>query len=280
MRSGSISFGRFENESLCWERRSSFSHNRYLEEVEKFSKPGSVIEKKAILEAHFKKRGHLSPDSPNCKNGAMQQVGVTDVGINGKTEQTEHRKEGYHCAQFDESPESSLYHGESEVTEYERADHDSSEYDGEHELIIEYERPDPGSSRYNNEKCEVTEYKREDSNAASFSDPGLSNVNVLVDNFVEEAIPDETHQSTETGCQKLFSLSEEDREVNQSHDDKSSHSIDASPKSEQSGKVYDTSPRGWKKFPPKVFVPIMFLGFSSSRRFSINLCFFLIVILF
>ncbi|KAK6146792.1 hypothetical protein DH2020_020661 [Rehmannia glutinosa] len=38
--SGSISFGRFENEALCWERRSSFSHNRYLEEVEKCSKPG------------------------------------------------------------------------------------------------------------------------------------------------------------------------------------------------------------------------------------------------
>ncbi|PHT92123.1 hypothetical protein T459_00005 [Capsicum annuum] len=30
--SRSISFGRFENEALCWERRSSFTHNRYLEE--------------------------------------------------------------------------------------------------------------------------------------------------------------------------------------------------------------------------------------------------------
>ncbi|KAM3328455.1 protein WVD2-like 7 [Capsicum galapagoense] len=44
--SGSISFGRFENEGLCWERRSSFTHNRYLEEVEKCIKPGSVTEKR------------------------------------------------------------------------------------------------------------------------------------------------------------------------------------------------------------------------------------------
>lgn len=57
--SGCISFGRFENEPLSWERRSSFSHNRYLEEVEKCSKPGSVIEKKAYFEAHFKRKGML-----------------------------------------------------------------------------------------------------------------------------------------------------------------------------------------------------------------------------
>ncbi|CAH9114607.1 unnamed protein product [Cuscuta europaea] len=63
LKSGSISFGRFENEDLCWERRSSFSHNRYLEEVEKYSKPGSVTEKKAILEAHFKRRAALSRQS-------------------------------------------------------------------------------------------------------------------------------------------------------------------------------------------------------------------------
>ncbi|KAJ6853612.1 protein WVD2-like 7 isoform X1 [Iris pallida] len=53
---GSISFGRYEVESLSWERRSSFSHNRYLEEVEKCSTPGSVTQKRAILEAHFKKK--------------------------------------------------------------------------------------------------------------------------------------------------------------------------------------------------------------------------------
>ncbi|KAL6350329.1 hypothetical protein AAG906_004278 [Vitis piasezkii] len=51
----SISFGRFMSESLAWEKWSSFSQNRYLEEAEKFSKPGSVAQKKAYFEAHYKR---------------------------------------------------------------------------------------------------------------------------------------------------------------------------------------------------------------------------------
>lgn len=51
----SISFGRFEHDSLSWERWSSFSPNKYLEEVEKCSTPGSVAMKKAYFEAHYKK---------------------------------------------------------------------------------------------------------------------------------------------------------------------------------------------------------------------------------
>lgn len=51
----SISFGRFENDSLSWEKWSSFSPNKYLEEVEKCSTPGSVAQKKAYFEAHYKK---------------------------------------------------------------------------------------------------------------------------------------------------------------------------------------------------------------------------------
>lgn len=43
------------SESLAWEKWSSFSHNRHLEEVEKFSKPGSVAQKKAYFEAHYKR---------------------------------------------------------------------------------------------------------------------------------------------------------------------------------------------------------------------------------
>ncbi|XP_024461890.2 protein WVD2-like 7 isoform X2 [Populus trichocarpa] len=51
----SVSFGRFENDSLSWEKWSSFSQNKYLEEVEKCASPGSVAEKKAYFEAHYKK---------------------------------------------------------------------------------------------------------------------------------------------------------------------------------------------------------------------------------
>ncbi|KAG0491476.1 hypothetical protein HPP92_004874 [Vanilla planifolia] len=52
----SVSFGRFELEQLPWERRSSFTHNRYLEEAEKYATPGSVSKKKEYFEAHFKKK--------------------------------------------------------------------------------------------------------------------------------------------------------------------------------------------------------------------------------
>ncbi|KAL9226280.1 hypothetical protein vseg_002111 [Gypsophila vaccaria] len=51
----SVSFGRFEHDSLCWERWSTFPSNKYLEEVEKCSTPGSVARKKAYFEAHYKK---------------------------------------------------------------------------------------------------------------------------------------------------------------------------------------------------------------------------------
>lgn len=51
---GSISFGKYLSESLDWGKWSSFSHNRYLEEVEKYSKPGSVARKKAYFEAHYR----------------------------------------------------------------------------------------------------------------------------------------------------------------------------------------------------------------------------------
>ncbi|KAI4348250.1 hypothetical protein L6164_008995 [Bauhinia variegata] len=51
----SVSFGRFNSESLSWERWSTFSHNRYVEEAERYSRPGSVAQKKAFFEAHYKK---------------------------------------------------------------------------------------------------------------------------------------------------------------------------------------------------------------------------------
>ncbi|KAK7312013.1 hypothetical protein RJT34_10550 [Clitoria ternatea] len=52
----SISFGRFMSETLDWGKWSTFSHNRYVEEAEKYSKPGSVAAMKAYFEAHYKKK--------------------------------------------------------------------------------------------------------------------------------------------------------------------------------------------------------------------------------
>ena len=51
----SVSFGRFENDALSWEKWSSFSPNKYLEEVGSLSTPGSVAQKKAYFEAHYKR---------------------------------------------------------------------------------------------------------------------------------------------------------------------------------------------------------------------------------
>ncbi|PIN17817.1 hypothetical protein CDL12_09521 [Handroanthus impetiginosus] len=51
----SISFGRFMTESLSWERWSTFSHKKYVEEAERYAQPGSVAQKKAFFEAHYKR---------------------------------------------------------------------------------------------------------------------------------------------------------------------------------------------------------------------------------
>lgn len=51
----SVSFGRFMSESLSWEKWSTFSsHNKYVEEAERYARPGSVAQKKAFFEAHYK----------------------------------------------------------------------------------------------------------------------------------------------------------------------------------------------------------------------------------
>lgn len=52
---GSISFGRFAVETLEWEKRSVFSHNRYQEELENFKAPGIVAQKKAYFEEYYRK---------------------------------------------------------------------------------------------------------------------------------------------------------------------------------------------------------------------------------
>ncbi|PWA59130.1 TPX2 domain-containing protein [Artemisia annua] len=51
----SVSLGRFASESLAWEKWSNFPHKRYVEEAKSYAQPGSVAEKKAFFEAHYKK---------------------------------------------------------------------------------------------------------------------------------------------------------------------------------------------------------------------------------
>ncbi|KAL0296638.1 UNVERIFIED_CONTAM: protein WVD2-like 7 [Sesamum radiatum] len=118
--SGSISFGRFENESLCWERRSTFSRNRYLEDVEKYSKPGSVTEKKAYFEAHFRKKGFLGLNSLECQNETEYQTGENDISEEmGNDEKINHMNGVNQSAPFDEIMDGLVHEGEHEVTECE-----------------------------------------------------------------------------------------------------------------------------------------------------------------
>ncbi|CAN4116174.1 unnamed protein product [Withania somnifera] len=46
----SVSFGRFMSESLDWEKWSSFTHNRYLEEVAKYARPAAARKAALLLE--------------------------------------------------------------------------------------------------------------------------------------------------------------------------------------------------------------------------------------
>ncbi|KAK4720342.1 hypothetical protein R3W88_010575 [Solanum pinnatisectum] len=51
----SVSFGKYENDEISWGKWSSFSPNKYLEEADKCKTSGSVAQKKAYFEAHYKK---------------------------------------------------------------------------------------------------------------------------------------------------------------------------------------------------------------------------------
>lgn len=75
----SISFGRFENELLSWEKWSSFSTNKYLEEVEKCAAPGSVAEKKAYFEAHYKKIATQKPELMELNEQVANGLFISDA---------------------------------------------------------------------------------------------------------------------------------------------------------------------------------------------------------
>ncbi|KAK4741364.1 hypothetical protein SAY87_024952 [Trapa incisa] len=79
----SISFGRFEGELLSWEKWSSFSTNKYLEEVEKCATPGSVAEKKAYFESRYKNIAARTPEpkEPPTINQVEDCLFRSDAGL-------------------------------------------------------------------------------------------------------------------------------------------------------------------------------------------------------
>ncbi|KAJ1389875.1 hypothetical protein SESBI_37882 [Sesbania bispinosa] len=85
----SVSFGRFENDSLSWERWSSFSPNKYLEEVEKCATPGSVAQKKAYFEAHYKKvaarKAELLAQEKQTEKDSFRSEDQNGIDLSGNT---------------------------------------------------------------------------------------------------------------------------------------------------------------------------------------------------
>ncbi|KAL2344753.1 hypothetical protein Fmac_006038 [Flemingia macrophylla] len=211
--SGSISFGRFENEPLSWERRSSFSHNRYLEEVEKYSKPGSVIEKKAYFEAHFKKKGIFgiipstglggSSDRANSENEPSEIIGnQEDFESNyGHYAQYEEISQDFlpndgHYVQYDEmsQKEFELDEGGQYIEMDHRFQEDFGQIEDDH--YVQFGEI-PAESNYHGE-CEGEETFTEYS-MVSFSslqvESSMNNSNEMEVNSKKNITLDEAHQS-------------------------------------------------------------------------------------
>lgn len=79
----SVSFGRFMKESLDWDKWSTFSEKkRHVEEAERYSKPGSVAQKKAFFEAHYKRIAAMKAAALlEEENGSSNSMGQGQGGI-------------------------------------------------------------------------------------------------------------------------------------------------------------------------------------------------------
>ncbi|GLT31297.1 hypothetical protein SLA2020_060430 [Shorea laevis] len=246
LHSGSVSFGRFEKEPLFWERRSSFSHNRYLEEVEKFSKPGSVIEKKAYFEAHFKKKGIRFPGSSEVHYGRENQTSeIDDAGNEGYKDESHNVNEVDCYDRFDKNSLDKV--GCREEFDY---GNQGTQFDyGYENERAKFDRANEGG-RYapfnKSRECseylcesEVVECEREGHRVLSSKiqvEAEEVNADIVVGDFPKVVEDEETDQSG-IGFGKPLKYDEPEKEVEQNlndsvvHVDESFKSIDSSPKS-------------------------------------------------
>ncbi|CAN6232079.1 unnamed protein product [Urochloa humidicola] len=70
---GSVSFGRFASESLSWEKRSVFDHNRRQEELRTLTAPGLVAQKRAFFEEYYKRARHLKAQGATHQSDATME---------------------------------------------------------------------------------------------------------------------------------------------------------------------------------------------------------------
>ncbi|KAL3636659.1 hypothetical protein CASFOL_018958 [Castilleja foliolosa] len=106
----SISFGRFMKESLSWEKWSSFSsspHKKYVEEAERYAQPGSVAQKKAFFEAHYKriaaqKAAAALLDQQNANDDNKCAQAEIEVGIGNTDDGDDHDRRVILDSQLDD----------------------------------------------------------------------------------------------------------------------------------------------------------------------------------
>lgn len=80
---GSVSFGRFAAESLSWEKRSVFDHNRRQEELSNLTMPGLVAQKKAFFEEYYKRARLLKAQEEVNQTEATSEEGTDHYDANG-----------------------------------------------------------------------------------------------------------------------------------------------------------------------------------------------------
>ncbi|KAG0533421.1 hypothetical protein BDA96_04G192300 [Sorghum bicolor] len=111
---GSVSFGRFAAESLSWEKRSVFEHNRRKEELSKLTAPGLVAQKKAFFEEYYKRARHLKAQGGLHQTGAtMEENGDSTLGHSSQADEAAMSEDPVSCAPSSTSFEPSTEVGSS-----------------------------------------------------------------------------------------------------------------------------------------------------------------------
>ncbi|XP_066318648.1 protein WVD2-like 7 [Miscanthus floridulus] len=111
---GSVSFGRFAAESLSWEKRSVFEHNRRQEELSKLTAPGLVAQKKAFFEEYYKRARHLKAQGGLHQTGAtMEENDDSTVGHSSQADAASMSEDPVACAPSSTSFEPSTEIGSS-----------------------------------------------------------------------------------------------------------------------------------------------------------------------
>uniref|UniRef100_A0A2P2LKT2 Uncharacterized protein LOC8270369 n=1 Tax=Rhizophora mucronata TaxID=61149 RepID=A0A2P2LKT2_RHIMU len=256
----SVSFGRFENDSLSWEKWSSFSPNKYLEEVEKCATPGSVAQKKAYFEAHYqkiaaRKAAELLDQEKQMDYDSLRSDEHDNRDVLGKTRGTESEIDTSNSQTSDEK-----------VTE-------KTELNGE---------MDTGDVDEHNQDAEIKK-EHEDSPAEVVKEEQDGSMDVPKSNILEEATLLNVEETTTVGPQEMKKLPKNsEKEAESIPKDKDKVEKLNHPKESQKGtpisKVRDM-PRGKKKLvspvtkspqvsTPKVSKPVLNPSALSGSRSS------------